>query len=643
MLTEDMLSAIVDAIPANCRLILVGDPYQLPPIGAGCPFIDIVEYLQNKKDGSGVGELTIPRRQTGEEGGDGASTSVLARADVQLAAVFSGRQLPPGEDEVIMNALGGVDDGTVKYRRWENPADLSNLIDEVLAEELGAAGEERVSVFESSIGATKNEKGYMGFGGGSSREVNRWQILSVNRNGSDGSISLNRSIKEQWRRERLDMVNRSVSAPRYMDWMRFAGPRGPEQIVYGDKVICTRNHWRSPWLYSRSVGENEFLANGEIGIVTGQMSLGRKEPRFTNVEFSDRSDRRFSFRESDFSEDHQPYLELAYALTVHKAQGSEFDSVILVLPLHSQLVSREMLYTALTRQKRRIWILHQGSFDRFLEFRKYEASDTSRRITNLFHAGANKDRLIHRTLGGEMVSSKSELIIANILHNLQGAGLVKYEVEPRLPFDDGNGRWADFKIEAGGKSWYWEHCGMLDDKHYRARWNKKLELYASNGFTVHSDENAAGRLIVTEDGPGRGLDSMEIDALARKLFFKLTLTAQRSVAMPQEEKVTRIIDGDTFRTADRAEAVRLANVDAPERGEPGHAGRDLRAQAAHRRQGRQRARRRPRLLRTHRRRGQNRRALGQRVHARNGQADGLVTDGAPPPPRFCRAEENFRH
>ncbi|MDA7983132.1 MAG: thermonuclease family protein [Alphaproteobacteria bacterium] len=42
--------------------------------------------------------------------------------------------------------------------------------------------------------------------------------------------------------------------------------------------------------------------------------------------------------------------------------------------------------------------------------------------------------------------------------------------------------------------------------------------------------------------------------------------------MPQKEKVTRIIDGDTFRTADRAEAVRLANVDAPERGEPGHAG-----------------------------------------------------------------------
>ena len=37
MLTEDMLAAVVDAIPENCRLILVGDPNQLPPIGAGCP------------------------------------------------------------------------------------------------------------------------------------------------------------------------------------------------------------------------------------------------------------------------------------------------------------------------------------------------------------------------------------------------------------------------------------------------------------------------------------------------------------------------------------------------------------------------------------------------------------------------------
>jgi len=63
MLTEDMLAAVVDALPANCRLILVGDPYQLPPIGAGCPFIDIIEHLKRAHQGKGVGELHTPRRQ----------------------------------------------------------------------------------------------------------------------------------------------------------------------------------------------------------------------------------------------------------------------------------------------------------------------------------------------------------------------------------------------------------------------------------------------------------------------------------------------------------------------------------------------------------------------------------------------------
>ena len=55
-------------------------------------------------------------------------------------------------------------------------------------------------------------------------------------------------------------------------------------------------------------------------------------------------------------------------------------------------------------------------------------------------------------LRGEMVSSKNELIIANILYDLEKQGHLKYQVEPRLPFDDGRGRWADFLIEAKGRA-----------------------------------------------------------------------------------------------------------------------------------------------------------------------------------------------
>lgn len=132
--------------------------------------------------------------------------------------------------------------------------------------------------------------------------------------------------------------------------------------------------------------------------------------------------------------------------------------------------------------------------------------------------GFLEEHLIHRTRRGEMVSSKNELVIADILYDLEKKGYLKYRVEPPLPFDDGRGRWADFLIEAKGKSWYWEHCGRMDDESYRNRWQRKLKLYAANGYTTYSDKNPEGRLVVTEDGPQKGLDSPALVELACKLF-----------------------------------------------------------------------------------------------------------------------------
>ena len=61
---------------------------------------------------------------------------------------------------------------------------------------------------------------------------------------------------------------------------------------------------------------------------------------------------------------------------------------------------------------------------------------------------------------------------------------------------------------------------MLDDKHYRDRWERKKKLYADNGFAIYSDKKATGRLIVTENGPDQGLDAKAIEELAQKLFVK---------------------------------------------------------------------------------------------------------------------------
>jgi ATP-dependent exoDNAse (exonuclease V) alpha subunit len=69
MLTEEMLAALIQALKGVDRLILIGDPRQLPPIGAGRPFVDIVKHLSPEgvserfpRVGPGYAELTIRRR-----------------------------------------------------------------------------------------------------------------------------------------------------------------------------------------------------------------------------------------------------------------------------------------------------------------------------------------------------------------------------------------------------------------------------------------------------------------------------------------------------------------------------------------------------------------------------------------------------
>ena len=97
MLTEDMLGALLDALRGVKRFILVGDPAQLPPIGAGRPFVDIIAEL--RPDGlearfprvaRGYAELTVERRQTGTE-----------RPDRRLAVWFSTASPAPGEDDIF--------------------------------------------------------------------------------------------------------------------------------------------------------------------------------------------------------------------------------------------------------------------------------------------------------------------------------------------------------------------------------------------------------------------------------------------------------------------------------------------------------------------------------------------------------------
>lgn len=514
MLTEEMLAATLDALQGVERLILVGDPRQLPPIGAGRPFVDLVtqfapagihgRFPRIAKD---YAELTVTSRQRGSEDRD----------DVALSRWFSGTPLAPGEDEVLDRVL--LHDGSphIHFKAWNTPDELRQRLLETVVEELKLTGPQDVGGFEKSLGGTESGN-YRYFNVGAAEFAEQWQILTPMRKKAHGVQAINRQIHQAFRAQTLDSARRE----RYR---KIPKPMGPEQIVYGDKVINIRNHHRDG-VYP-SEGAQAYLANGEIGIAVGQFKTKKmnKAPWLLKVEFSSQLGYQYDFSNRDFGEEGNPFLELAYALTVHKAQGSEFGTVILILPNPCLLLSRELLYTALTRQRNRLVILHQGRRSDLRGFSSGEYSEVARRLTNLLVTPSPvehqqgvfyEQNLIHRTLRGEMVRSKSELIIAD---RLQAHG-IEYVYEQSLTLG-GQTRYPDFTIDdaESGQKYYWEHCGLLGDPEYVKRWERKQAWYRNNGILPLAEGSGPnGTLIVTQDNENGGISSQEIQELIKRIF-----------------------------------------------------------------------------------------------------------------------------
>jgi ATP-dependent exoDNAse (exonuclease V) alpha subunit len=313
----DQLSALCSALPIASRLILVGDPQQLPPIGAGRPFVDIIAHFREEHESAGLAELTVSRRQAGPK-----LVPAFSLPDVQLANLFSGRREEPGEDEIVAEAMTLSHDDRLRFATWDTPQALRERVLEVLSHELGSSASELEEAVEISLGGTQSGD-FIYFNRGCGETAEGWQILSAHKNAASGSAEINRFLKQTVRRERLEAARRRGNGWRMIE------PRGPDQITYGDKVICLRNHRRNRW--NPADGKQAgYLANGEVGIVTGDS--GTRKLTFTQVEFASQLGESYSFSGRDFSEEGSQFLELAYAVTVHKAQGSEFGTVILILP-----------------------------------------------------------------------------------------------------------------------------------------------------------------------------------------------------------------------------------------------------------------------------------------------------------------------
>lgn len=514
MLTEDMLGAVLDALQGVKRLILVGDPSQLPPIGAGRPFVDIISKLRPAdcdtrfpRIGPGYAELTIERRQIGAE-----------CPDLRLARWFSATPPSAGDDDIFTAPDDAHD--RIRFVQWDKPEEFHSKLIDVLVQELKLAGPDDLQGFNHAMGSTEGDYAYFNATRegkvGAVEKVEAWQILSPLRGMPFGVGDINRLIHERFRSNFLEIASRR--------WHSIPKPMGAERIVYGDKVINLNNHRRDGKKVYPPEGAIGYLANGEIGIAVGQWKRGAK---ILKVEFSSQQGYTYDFYGSDFKEEGDPALELAYALTVHKAQGSQFGLVILVLPAGHPILSRELVYTALTRHQGRVVVLHQGPRTLLKDFTAPHRSETARRRTNLVASCRMiefpmpkgsvflQEGLIHRTSKGLAVRSKSELLIAEALIS---AG-VAFEYEKPLTLG-GSTRYPDFSIEdeISGRTIYWEHLGMLERKDYRDGWERKLAWYRANGIhPVGEAKPGAPILVTTTESSGAGLDMGQVKKLVAEI------------------------------------------------------------------------------------------------------------------------------
>ena len=526
MVTEDMLAAVIDALKAPKRIILVGDHRQLPPIGAGRPLVDLARELRPWDDdmespfprvGRNYAELTVHRRQ--------AETGKGGRDDLLLASWFSGESPDPGADEIWTRIANDNTDGHVETYTWQTDEELKDAVLKALVKFVPQIESDRDEHgFGESLGGNRAENGvYFNSAWiekgrpGSSEKCERWQLLTPVRGKGHGVEELNRFLHYRFRGGALNFARSQRSkTPR---------PNGAERIIYGDKVMSTLNSPR------KVLGQRqEAVSNGEIGIVVGEAKFGRnwdgKTPKRIDVEFRTQPGNTFVYWPKDFGDDKTAALELAYALTVHKSQGSQFDQVFVVFPQPCFILGRELIYTALTRQVDRVVLFIQGEPADLRNYTSPKDSEVAKRYTNLFSApdmlaepnGSFLEKgLIHRTAKGELVRSISEVVVADAFYD-EG---IEYYYEKALRNPEGIERYPDFTAEdpASGIIVYWEHLGMLSDPTYQNRWTKKLEWYKSMDLDPNGSENSKGERLVTSQNRNDGaIDSSLIREQVRDVF-----------------------------------------------------------------------------------------------------------------------------
>ncbi len=266
-----LLHDLLQAVPEHARLILVGDPDQLPPVGPGFPFRDMLR-----------------------------SDSLPA---VRLTEIFRQAQ----KSLIVMNAH--------RVNRGEMPQ-LKDVKNDFFF--LPARSEEDVGQTIVGLCATRLPKN-MGIPAG---EI---QVLTPTKKGFAGTVNLNRLLQAS--------LNPPAPGKKERQFGDFC-------FREGDRVMQIRNNYDILWQKTDGTMVGNGVFNGDVGIIT---QIDNSMEQLTVV---------FDDRQVDYDFTQLGELEPAYAMTVHKSQGSEYRAVVLAAWNGSQyLLNKSVLYTAITRAR----------------------------------------------------------------------------------------------------------------------------------------------------------------------------------------------------------------------------------------------------------------------------------------------------
>ncbi len=310
MLSLWLMARLVEAVREDARLVLVGDAEQLASVEAGAVLGDVVgpasSGLRMRRSSSerlavvtGAPLPTEPVPPKGSAIGDGI---VVLRTNHRFSGVLVdlAEAIRRGDANGALDALAaGADaDGQGAGLQW-----LPTRDDGAEPEQLAPI--RRLAV---AAGTEVVEAARTGDGKAALAALAGWRILCAHRRGPRGVATWNARVA-QWLTEEID--DYSTDGEWYV----------------GRPVIVTANDY------------SLRLFNGDTGVLVAREPAG-----FVTA-----------FEQAVVSPSRLSDVETAYAMTVHKAQGSEFDRVAVVLPQPtSRILTRELLYTAVTRARRQL-------------------------------------------------------------------------------------------------------------------------------------------------------------------------------------------------------------------------------------------------------------------------------------------------